>query len=262
MSNPSTDQIAACIAELHDALEEAGLWHSLIYGTLLGAVRDGDVIPWDYDFDFLIKPGDAQRIIALPKLRKLGYRLEVRRNPGSWLSLNARGVKDFDCGSLSVFHGGVKVGDLYCFNLFADGVLRRFDLDQDVYWCPHSAFPAFFLEELTTARVRGNSYPVPREPEKLLAGIYGEDWRVPYKAHAQGGTVREGTTTHGDRFEPKLHAEIAWCREQGWDPSRYRNELAWPRPVAGAGPRGPTPRTIKNTGSLWWRDVGELVEYF
>lgn len=78
----------------------------------------------------------------------------------------------------------------------------------------------------------------------------------------QGGTPRENVTIHGDRFIPKLKAEIAWCREQSWNPARYAACPEWPRFIGGAGPKGPTPRTQGNSGALWWRDLDELIIYF
>jgi hypothetical protein len=74
----------------------------------------------------------------------------------------------------------------------------------------------------------------------------------------QGGAPREGTTTHGDRYEPKLAAEVAWCVELGWDRSQYAREVPWPRPVRAAGPLGPTPRTVDSSRALWWRTLAEL----
>ena len=31
--------LASCLAAVHDAFEDAGIWHTLMYGTLLGALR-------------------------------------------------------------------------------------------------------------------------------------------------------------------------------------------------------------------------------
>jgi hypothetical protein len=148
------------------------------------------------------------------------------------------------------------------FSLFADGVMRRWDFEHEIYWCPHSSFPAYFVEEMTEVKLRGRPYRSVRRPDKWIEGVYGADWKTPYKAVAQGGQGRAGVTVHGDRYEPKLHAEMAWCVAQGWDPARYADAHAWPRPIGGAGPKGPTARTKDNTRSLWWRDLDELRRYF
>jgi hypothetical protein len=261
-----TELIARALADLHDVFEDHGIWHALIYGTLLGAVRDGDVIPWDHDFDLLVRPDEVERILALnPQLARRGYSLDVQRHWRARLCMNRDGVPRFSTQALAVYAGQEKIGDLYTFVLFEDGVLRRYDFANHTYWCPHSSFPAWFVEgPLGAATVRGRRYPVPRDAEKLIAGIYGEDWRVPYVAALQGGTIRAGTTVHGDKYEPKLAAEIAWCEAQGWDRSAYRGRglPRWPQPVTGGGPVGPIARTKGNSRSLWWKDLKELVDYF
>ena len=37
----------------------------LAYGTLIGAIRDGNQIPWDYDIDTLVKIDDRERLISV-----------------------------------------------------------------------------------------------------------------------------------------------------------------------------------------------------
>jgi hypothetical protein len=258
-----TDDIAAAVADLCALFEHHGVWYSLAYGTLLGALRDGDVIPWDYDFDLLVKPQDARKIMALGKeLGRDGYALEYSRRPGSFLAVNLDALPHFHTSAIGVSRHGRKIGDLYLFQQFSDGVLRRFDFFDQIYWCPHSSFPAWFVEERSEVTLRGRRYAAVRAPEKWIEGVYGADWRTPYRAVAQGGASRDGATVHGDRYEPKLAAEVAWCREQGWDPSRYADAPAWPRVVRGAGPIGPTPRTADTSRALWWRDLDELVQTF
>ncbi len=55
-----SDEIVRGLGLLADRLEESGLWYALIYGSLLGAARGGDVIEWDYDFDILMRPEDVR----------------------------------------------------------------------------------------------------------------------------------------------------------------------------------------------------------
>lgn len=259
---PSTDLIASALLDLHRLFARHGIWHSLTYGTLLGAVRDGDIIKWDYDFDLFIKPAELDLIEDVLADSPHGLSVERAILEGASLAVNPERMAAFWGSHLKCSKNGEAVGDLYAFSLFDDGVLRRFDLAQDAYWCPHSSFPHFFVEQLGEAEVRGHRYPAPQHAERFLAGVYGDDWRTPYKAVMQGGEGREGTTTHGDRYEPKLAAEVAWCEARGWDRAKYAGELAWPRPIRGAGPLGPTPRTLDSSRALWWRSLAELQSLY
>ncbi|HWI16856.1 MAG TPA: LicD family protein [Vicinamibacterales bacterium] len=260
--NPSTDTIATALEELHQLLDRHGIWHCVTYGTLLGAVRDGDIIPWDYDFDIFIRPTDIPAIEAALADAPHGFTIEPAILDGASLAVNPDRLRSFWGSHFKCYKDGVAVGDAYAFSLFDDGVLRRFDVAQDTYWCPHSSFPHFFVQALDSVSIRGRQYPAPRHSEKFLAGVYGEDWRTPYRAPMQGGEPREGTTTHGDRYEPKLAAEVQWCVELGWDRSSYSGELHWPRPIRAAGPIGPTDRTASTSRALWWRTLDELHTFY
>jgi len=263
VSETSPDTIFRHLSYVARVLREADLWHCAVYGTLLGGLREGDVIPWDDDFDFLVRPRDVPELLALDeRIAADGYAFRSRVRPSRILAVRSEGLEKFWDGSISVFHDDQKVGDLYCFTLCEDGVLRRLDVERGVYWVPRSSFPAWFVEARGTVRVRDLELPAPRDAEKFLAGVYGEDWHTPYRAPRQGGKPRKGATIHGDRYAPKLHAELAWCRARGFDASRYRDALRWPRPLRGAGPIGPTPRTRDNSRSLWWRDLDELVRFY
>ena len=44
--------------------KESGIVYSLAYGTLLGAVRYGDFIPWDDDADLIMPRADFERFVA------------------------------------------------------------------------------------------------------------------------------------------------------------------------------------------------------
>lgn len=258
-----TARLASALDYVHRRFDAHGIWHCLMYGTLLGAVRDSDLIPWDYDFDLLVRPRDGRRILRLNAETAVdGFLFAPSVVSGGQLAVNPGGMTHCSAGAIEVRWHGEKLADLYTFTLFADGVLRRFDVGTGAYWVPHSSFAHFFVEQLDSARIGDRDYPIPRHADRLLADTYGQDWRTPYRAVQQGGTLREGTTVHGDRYEPHLLAQIAWCEAQGWDRSQYAHEYGWPRPIHAAGPLGPTPRTLDSSRALWWRSARELRELY
>lgn len=242
------DELFGHLAAVHDLLDRHGLWHAAAWGTLLGAVREGDVIAGDDDFDLLLHHADRDALAALaPAFAEAGYTLRERRRSAADLAMGA--VDDFWDGSFSVAVDGRRVGDLLLPLPCRDGVLRRVDPERDVYWAPWESFPAWFVEEDAPVRVRDLTLRGPREPERWLARVYGAGWRTP-------------SGDQGHRIPPSLHAELAWCRARGSDPVRWAGAAKWPRTLAGAGPRGTAERTRDHGGSPWWRDLDELLRFY
>jgi hypothetical protein len=252
--------VAASLAVVSDALTRHGIWHTLAYGTLLGAVRERDIISWDHDFDLFVRPRHIPRILALNgALASHGLEIGQLRYPGSVLAMNPGAVAWFDPMHLQVRLEGEYIGDLFMPSLFADGILRIFDFATDVYWTPHFSIPHFLLAETGTAMIRDRTYPAMAHAEAFLTLMYGASWRVPYRSVVDGGEPAAGLTTHSHRYRPRLRAAIAQAEALGWDRQVYRGLPAWPRRVAGAGPIGPTDRTRFTSGALWWHDLEELV---
>ena len=71
------------LEELHSFCKQNGLKYSLAYGSLLGAVRHKDMIPWDDDIDVMMPRKDFERLCELyPKNGKADYAAENHRtNP-------------------------------------------------------------------------------------------------------------------------------------------------------------------------------------
>jgi LicD family len=255
------DDLFDLLREVHNALERHGIWHCLIFGTLLGAIRDGEPISWDHDVDLLVRPADVAQILALnPELAAEDLGFWQGQTMASRLALNPAGIPFFEAGYLSIMKGGVARGELYAPLLFSDGVLRLYDLEREAAFWPQSSFPVYVVEELAAVTVRDTRFPVPAGAEKLLEWHYGPGWRTPYRSVRDGGAPRDGLTSHGDLAAPRLAAQIAWCEAQGWDRSVYRTAPAWPRSLGAAGPVDYGPRTATTSQSAWWHTLAEITD--
>lgn len=163
-----------------DLLKTYQIKHWLMYGTLLGSVRDDNIIRYDYDIDFGASVEDADKIQSLNNtVKKDGYQFEK-----AYSFINK--VKIWRV-SFKIVYKGVEVGDVYLYQKFNDGFMRRFDVKDKVYFWPKSTYPAFFTDKLDIGTVRGRPFPVPNNSVMLLKHWYGKTWRVPIKAKAQGG---------------------------------------------------------------------------
>ncbi len=73
------------LKEFHRVCEKNGVTYQLAFGSLLGAIRDGGQIPWDYDIDVIVPFEEKGKLmtkeyvalvqcLALSKSVKRGYR--------------------------------------------------------------------------------------------------------------------------------------------------------------------------------------------
>lgn len=70
-------KLKQCMLTVHELFEKHKIWYSIAFGTLLGAVRHHDIIPWDDDIDLIVKRQDIDKIeIVLDELKKLGFKTE------------------------------------------------------------------------------------------------------------------------------------------------------------------------------------------
>jgi hypothetical protein len=238
------------------------IWYCLFYGTLLGAVREADLIEWDHDIDLLIRPSDVPRLLELSaELEVEDIRFQRLYPPGTWLALNPGRIPWIDIGWLKVIVGERHRVDLWAPTLFSDGILRHYDLETEVVLWSEAAFPAYFVEQLDTAMIRNEPYPVPVHADRLLSLLYGPNWRVPFKCLYDGGEHRDGLTKHGGMAEPNLRDHVLWCEAQGWDRTRYRGQPVWPRTLRGAGGHERSTRTRDTSRSAWWHTLDEIVTY-
>lgn len=61
------DDTMRTLREFHRICEKSGVRYQLAFGSLLGAVRDGGQIPWDYDIDVIVPFDDRLKLIEALK---------------------------------------------------------------------------------------------------------------------------------------------------------------------------------------------------
>jgi tetratricopeptide (TPR) repeat protein len=172
--SPSTEDIYAhqqryldLYAEVRDVLEkQCGIGLFLMYGTLLGCIRDGELIPGDDDFDAGYV-SDLMDPVAVKEETKSIIRTLLRA--GYTVTFNRRGRLFRAQRERS---GGA--------GLHLD--LRPIWFEDGRVWVHnHASFPSSrddFLP-LERRKLRNVEVLVPRRAEVFLHGHYGPGWRVP-----------------------------------------------------------------------------------
>lgn len=150
---------------LEDLREACGVNAYLNYGALLGAVRDGAMIAHDSDTDlcYVSKHESPADIIAE------SYMIERNMTELGWNVLRMSG------------------GDVKLLLPLSDGRNCHIDIFS-AFWCEGTFFQfgnrsgklaKESLLPLGTIEMHGFEFPAPRDPEAMLAFLYGENWRVP-----------------------------------------------------------------------------------
>ena len=185
---PTVEEIYLHIKYIHHELVKHKIKHWLIYGTLLGCIRNKDIIPYDYDFDFGILYSDIDKILSID-LEDKNYR--IGKTKGGTIYSKKSEFKDVEGiwrVSLKVMHKDIPVGDLYIYHRFDDGFMQRYDPVNKILFWPMSVYPAILTDELEIGKIRDLELPIPKYPECLLEYFYGPMWTTPIKANSQGGT--------------------------------------------------------------------------
>ena len=66
------------LKDVKHILDGAGVKYWLEWGTLLGAVREGRIIPWDTDIDLGAMCSEADKLIRkIPELEQKGFKVDI-----------------------------------------------------------------------------------------------------------------------------------------------------------------------------------------
>ncbi|ABM61552.1 LicD family protein [Halorhodospira halophila] len=139
-------------------------------GTLLGAYRDGDFIPWDWDVEVTVLTEEAQP--------KEGALLKALLEAGFTITSSDSSHENFKI----VASGWGTEYEILGRYLAEDGN-GRIRLMTEV--------PARFFEQHEPVTFRGHTFPAPSPTDDFLEALYG-DWRTPLKS-ADKKTYFSGT---------------------------------------------------------------------
>ena len=156
------------LLKVKKALDEEGVRFFLMFGTMLGAYRDGDLIKYDKDIDLGIFYEDSYKIEKAEKLlEKYGILLGAKR----------RRKPDTPCEKFAFF--GRTVWGIEFMAMYLIG---------DTYWHIDSSdwrgarlvpIKREHLDTLQEVDLLGTKFLIPSNPEKVLEGWYGSKWRIP-----------------------------------------------------------------------------------
>lgn len=151
-----------------DLLTRRGALHWLDYGSLLGAVREGALIPWDDDVDFGVLARDMGKLTDLAgEVRAAGYHLD-RSDPFGVIRIRYSKLNELYVDLVPWYE--------------SEGVLTT-TIPGEIEWLgmgDQQSFPRRFIDELQDVRLSGERFPAPSPVDRFLAEHrYGPDYMRP-----------------------------------------------------------------------------------
>jgi hypothetical protein len=173
-----TEHLLELLLAVDRLLDEHDIRHWVDWGTLLGAVRNQEFIPWDTDVDLGILERDLEALLALrPEIERAGYKLQ-REGP-STIRVQYSQANDL---SLDIYYWSAREGILSC--------------EEDEAWVwpgmnDRIAFPQEYVERLEPVVLYGREFPAPFPPHALLNDHrYGPDYMTPARPAVAFGLGR------------------------------------------------------------------------
>ena len=144
-------------------LDELDVNYFLQAGILLGAIRDNDLIKWDWDIEISVYGNEFNKKfdLVIKHLKKNNFKI---------LNINKKknDTKIDFVGELDQSVTGYTIWSWY------HSKIRK------VYWRRDLRVPEKYLKNLSTVQFMGREFKCPSNPREYLKHVYG-DWQIPLR---------------------------------------------------------------------------------
>ena len=143
-------------------LDSFKIKHVIFDGALLGFIREGDLIEWDWDAEISISYNDFKyyRMKLIEQIEKEEIGKVTLNNSHSNSKINIILDNNFKY-TIQAFH---------------------YTKDNKYIYRKMYKYPAEFLNNIEIIKIKKYYFPIPKNAEKLLCLEYGKDWRIPLKS--------------------------------------------------------------------------------
>lgn len=164
------DNQAKGLVEMKQILNKLSIPYFLGGGTLLGVIRDGDFIAWDWDVEIDVKTEDIfeKKNELVNSLICEGFEILKTDDTYKNFKINAK-----------------KYGAVY-------EILGYYKKD-DMRYRYYFKIPDFFFQKAGLVTLRGETYPTLYPQEDYLEFTYG-DWKTPLRTSNKSDYLSENTT--------------------------------------------------------------------
>lgn len=188
-SSKTEEKAIKLLFDVKNIFDELSLNYWIEGGTLLGAVRDKKLIPWDHDIDMgTINKSDKDIQKLIQKLKKNFY-VSVKgfkEIEGVWNLGKYRVLKVYP-------RKNIFFKDKLCIDIFI--YYKDKDFYKYVVWNKNAIHKKEHLENLDKIEFYGKNINVPFNYEKFLETKYGSNWKIPNKewnvALDDGSVIKE-----------------------------------------------------------------------
>ena len=157
--------------KVHKILEQLGIDHWLMYGSVFGAIRVQGPLPWDYDVDIGLNGSEWIASMNLDQFVSAFESQGLKVNQKSWTSLRLLKITTDDLPLYEV--------DLFVLNNYR-GWMERAGWESWLFWLHYRFYHKFptrlIIKPLPRVPFGFFKMPVPRGGIEIQRYLYPDDW--------------------------------------------------------------------------------------